>query len=211
MVAGRRDSERPPSPKSPGRPANVAAATVTWPPPRPTSPQVPHRPWDPSSYEEPDLVQDHTRLMYMVVDELVDERVGLSVALWPHADRWGRLRFVDPGGMVKVGTSRDGLRRFLRAKAGKDLNGGAGAPRIGTTFAARVKRETASALLDALRDRAGHGDVRIEDLGRHFERPVNLTEHGRLIAKLAFYGAVLSTLPSQLEKQWTLLGEDVRE
>jgi hypothetical protein len=80
--------------------------------------------------------------------------------------------------------------------------------RIGDTFAARVKKGTTSKLIDTLRRRAGHGEARIKDLGKLVERPVDLTDEGRLLAKLASYGAMLSTLPAHLEDEWRLTKED---
>jgi hypothetical protein len=61
--------------------------------------------------------------------------------------------------------------------------------------------------MDRLRERAGHGEVRIDDLGALLERPVDLTAQGRLIAKLAYYGAVLSTVPTHVAKRWKMSGE----
>lgn len=184
----------------------MAVAAVTWPPPRPVEPRVPHRPWDPGHPEEPALAEEHDRLLYIVVDELVDDWVGLSVAPWPHADREGRLRFVGFDPAVEVGTSSDELLRFLGPRAGKE--GDAPALRVGMTFAARTKEESAASLLERLRDRAGHGEVRIDYLGALLEDPVDLTTQGRLIAKLASYGAMLSTLPRRMEQEWNLDDEE---
>jgi hypothetical protein len=180
---------------------------VTWPPPRPAEPEVPHRPWDPTHPDDPNLVRDHERLLYIVVDELVDDWVGLSVALWPHADQEGRLRFTDSLPGVEIGTSRARLRRFLRSRRGTSDAAPTAPPRIGMTFAARVRNGTASSLMDRLRDRAGHGEVRIDDLGALLEDPVDLSVQGRLIAKLAYYGAVLSTVPTQVAERWKMSGE----
>jgi len=181
----------------------MAAATMTWPPPRPADPEIPHRPWDPRHHDQPTLVEEHDRLLYVVVDELVDDWVGLSVSPWPHADQEGRLRFVDTEPAAEVGTSRDKLLRFLGKEASDD---GAGV-RVGTTFAVRVREGRAASVLERLRDRAGHGEARIENLGTFCESPVDLTPQGRLIAKLASYSAMLSTLPTEVEKQWNLAEE----
>lgn len=182
---------------------------MTWPPPRPPDSEVPHRPWDPTHPDEPNLVRDHERLLYIVVDELVDDWVGLSVALWPHADTEGRLRFADSQPGIQIGSSRAELVRFLRSEsAGEDAR--TAPPRIGLTFAARVRDGTASSLMDRLRERAGHGEVRIDDLGALLEHPVDLTVQGRLIAKLAYYGAVLSTVPTHVAERWKMSGEPRR-
>jgi hypothetical protein len=177
--------------------------TVSWPPPRPPRPKVPHRPWDPKHPLERALVTEHERLLYIVIDEVVEGWVGLSVALWPHADPEGRLRFVDAEGPVEVGTSYETVRRFLQSE-----NAPPQPPRIGTTFTARVKAGTAAKLLGEMRKRAGHGEVRVDDLGRFLERPVDLTEQGRLLAKLACYAAMLSTLPLPLEQRWDLVDDE---
>jgi hypothetical protein len=179
---------------------------VTWPPPRPAEPEVPHRPWDPTHPDDPNLVHDHDRLLYIVVDELVDAWVGLSVALWPHADTEGRLRFVDSQPGIEIGSSRAQLLRFLRSGPNKDAATTA-PPRIGMTFAARVRKGSASSLVDRLRERAGHGEVRIDNLGALLEPPVDLTAQGRLIAKLAYYGAVVSTVPTHVAKHWKMNGD----
>lgn len=179
---------------------------MTWPPPRPEEPEVPHRPWDPRHRRAPGLVKEYDRLVYVVIDEIVEKWVGLSVSLWPHADGDGRLRFIDPRGSVEVGTSLAALKKFLETSEHHDPK--ARKPRVGDTFTARVKKKTAAALLDALRDRAGHGEARIEDLGVLLKSPVDLTEQGRRLAKLASYGAMLSTLPARLEDDWRLTKEN---
>jgi hypothetical protein len=183
------------------------AASVTWPPPRPPEPEVSHRPWDPTHPDEPNLVHDHDRLLYIVVDELVDDWVGLSVAQWPHADAEGRLRFLDSEPGTEIGTSRAKLLRFLRSRPGQKDAATTAPPRIGMTVAARVRDGTASSLIDRLRERAGQGEVRIDDLGALLENPVDLTAQGRLIAKLAYYGAVLSTVPTDVAEHWKMSGE----
>jgi hypothetical protein len=176
--------------------------TMSWPPPRPARDRVPHRPWDPKHPVERNLVNEHQRLVYVVVDEVIEGWIGLSLALWPHADRRGRLRFVDAGGPVAVGSSYESVYRFLASN-----NAAPRPPGIGTTFAARVKEKTAREIAERLKERAGHGEVRVHDLGMYLERPADLTEQGRLLAKLACYAAMLSTLPSAIEEQWNLVDE----
>ncbi|MGH2734418.1 MAG: hypothetical protein ACRDKZ_02465 [Actinomycetota bacterium] len=178
---------------------------MTWPPPRPDPARVPHRPWDPGLPGDPDLAAEHERLLYVVVDEIVEGRAGLSVARWPHADERGRLRFVDPAGAVEVGTSLDALRRFLRAADAI----GAGV-RVGTTFGVRAEGASAAALIDELRGRSEHDEARVDDLASVFGRPIDLTRQGRLLAKLATYGAVLPSLPSSLEQRWNMQTEEDR-
>jgi hypothetical protein len=144
-------------------------------------------------------MKEHDRLVYVVVDEMVGGWAGLSASAWPHADPDGRLRFVDPEGAVEVGTSVEALLRFLETGEHFDP---AKEVRIGFTFAARVRRGAAAGLLGKLRDRAGHGEARIDDLGDFLKEPVDLDEEGRLLAKLASFGAMASTVPEDLEQQW---------
>lgn len=176
---------------------------MTWPPAQPAQPAIPSRPWDP--WEQPNgLVTEHERLVYVVVDEIVEQWAGLSVSRWPDADQHGRLRFLDPQGAVDVGTSRVAVERFLHPE---DPDA---AVRVGHTFAATVRCESAAQLVDALRGQAGHGDAPVDDLGDLFERPVLLTDAGRLLAKLATYGALLSTVPETVASAWKL-EEEVQE
>ena len=179
---------------------------MTWPPPRPEEPQVPHRPWDPGHPAAENLAEEYEHLVYVVVDEIIEGWVGLSLAAWPHADPEGRLRFIDPGDPVEIGTPLSTLRRFLessehRHREARDV-------RIGSTFTARVSKGTAAELLEDLRDRAGRGEARVDDLGSLLERPLDLTKQGRLLAKLASFGAMLSTLPSEVEDRWRLEEEE---
>ena len=190
----------------------MGAASVSWPPPRPPEKPIDDRPWDPGHSQEPTLHEEADRLVYVVVDEVIDTWVGLSMAPWPHADSEGRLRFRGQHGPVEVGTSRKALEEFLatakKDRSGKRGDAGADAQsvpiRIGMTFGARVKRGRAASLLDRLDDHAAHGEARIDDLAKILTRPVDLTDKGRLLAKLAAYGAVLSTLPEHLGEKWRL-------
>jgi hypothetical protein len=162
----------------------------------------------------------------VVIDEVFEDWVGLSFAPWPHADSEGRLRFPEERGPIEVGTSMEALKKFLATepprKAAKDhpAESVTSAERkkekekkkkeklpIGTTFAARVKDGRADRLLERLRDQAAHDEARIDDLSTMLTRPVDLTDKGRLLAKLASYGAVLSTLPSEAEDEWGLTEE----
>jgi hypothetical protein len=199
----------------------VEIAAVTWPPPRPTEPSIEGRPWDPRLSEEPNLYKESKRLVYVVVDEIIEGWVGLSVAPWPQADEKGRLRFPTNGGPIEVGTPLKALERFLapaRRKSRPSRTEGNGQQadasedqdsrvRIGKTFAARTKSSNAGPLLKRLRDHAAHGEVRIDKLNTIFTRPVDLTDKGRMLARLASYGAVLSKLPSEAEKKWRLTKE----
>jgi hypothetical protein len=194
---------------------------VTWPPPRPAESPRAGRPWDPGLSEEPNLHKESKRLVYVVVDEIIEGWVGLSVAPWPQADEKGRLRFPANGGPIEVGTPLEALKRFLAPAHRKGQASGTGGNgrragasedqdsriRIGMTFAARVKGSNADPLLKRLRDQASHGEVRIDNLGTILTHPVDLTDKGRMLARLASYGAVMSTLPLKAEKEWGLTEE----
>jgi len=171
---------------------------MTWPPPHPEQPDVPHRPWDPRHPGAKELVNEHDRLVYVVIDEIIEDWVDLSVSLWPHADADGRLRFFDPQGAVDLGTTRDAFQGFL---ASGDLpTGDVG---IGQSFAARVKTGTAAELLAKLRapPEQRQDTTALSEL---LQRPVDLTKQARMLARLASYGALLSTLPAELEGRWGL-------
>jgi hypothetical protein len=56
----------------------------------------------------------------------------------------------------------------------------------------------AAKLLEVLRDRAGSGEARVPDLGEFLRDPVDLSDKGRLLAKLASFGAMASTVPEGL-------------
>ena len=179
------------------------------------------RPWDPSHPLQRSLHRESKRLVYVVVDETFEDSVGLSFAPWPHADDAGRLRFPDDGDPIEVSTSRKSLQRFLatetaegsaagRSRSGdraRESKGDAVDVRIGMTFGARVKQGLATRLLERLRHRAAHGQVRIDDLRTFLNRPVDLTDQGRLLAKLASYGAFSSTLPREVGERWRLTDE----
>jgi hypothetical protein len=108
-----------------------------------------------------------------------------------------------PAARIDVSTTGVALRHFLNPK-----DPGAAEPRIGHTFAAQVKKGSAAKLLEVLRDRAESGRDRIDDLGKILKDPVDITQQGRQLAKLASYGAMLSTLPSELAGEWNIEEEE---
>jgi hypothetical protein len=173
---------------------------VTWVPDPPTEEGL-DRPWNPKLRSEPGLDKEHARLVYIVIDETVGDWVGLSLAPWPHADERGRLRFIGTASPIEVGTEGDALLEFLKTGSHFDPKAEV---RIGSTFAARTRRGTAAKLLESLRDKAGHGEVRIRDLGAILKDPVDLTTKGRRLAQLASFGALLSTVPEKAQEKWQL-------
>ncbi|HEX6665825.1 MAG TPA: hypothetical protein VF081_04460 [Solirubrobacterales bacterium] len=52
--------------------------------------------------------------VYLAVDEIVGDRVGLSVARWPGVDDHGRLRFADSSEDELLGASLENFREFVR-------------------------------------------------------------------------------------------------
>jgi hypothetical protein len=82
---------------------------------------------------------------YVVVDEIVDERIGLSASPWPGRDERGRLRFADPEQDQLVGVAREAFEEFVRKNR--------------VVGAVAADREPDPGVADALRER----EVRIGD------------------------------------------------
>jgi len=171
---------------------------VSWPPPRPTEDTGPTRPWDPEHPLDSKLKEDSEQLLYIVVDEIIEEWIGLSVSVWPVADPEGRLRFLDPEGPVEISTRMKAAQNFLLAAPIARETSPAERLRVGASFAARVKGQNARSVLESLRERAGLGEARVDELSDLFENPVDLTEKGRLIARLAYYGAILPAVRKEV-------------
>jgi hypothetical protein len=74
-------------------------------------------PWVPRTLES---VIDDEELSeawaYVVVDEIVDGRIGLSISRWPWLDTGGRLRFDDADADESVGVSLEGFQGLLRSR-----------------------------------------------------------------------------------------------
>jgi hypothetical protein len=130
---------------------------------------------------------DLGRLKYIAVEEVVGDAVGLSVSDWPAADGKGRLRFTAGGAPIReVGAgakdlcsvlSRGGIRRVPPhgAQPGRRVL------RVGDVFAAEV---------DALPD----AEEEVEAVAAWLTGPVfDITSDARLVAKLAYYGALTET------------------
>lgn len=120
-------------------------------------------------------------LSYVVVDEIVDDDVGLDVSPWPWADREGRLRFLD-GVRAHIGCPRAALQAQLYGPGGP-------APRIGDVFGVRLRPEARRRLA------ASPAAVRVGDLRALFDGPVyDLSEAARTVSKLAYFGAMATVL-----------------
>jgi hypothetical protein len=120
---------------------------------------------------------DLERLTYIVVDEIVEDTVGLSLHPWPDADREGRLRFQAGKAAARVAVPKRDWCDFLRGlDLGFSLERGGRGPRVGDAFAAEVNASP----------------------GRTWRRPLtrwipgalhDLTREARKVAKLAYYGS----------------------
>lgn len=140
------------------------------------------RPW-----KAPSLQKEHVdleRLTYVVVDEIVDDTVGLSLSPWPKADPDGRLRFGVEDDPRHVGVDLRDLCTFLTKKRGMEFVPISRRPaehakrelRIGTVFAVEVKTPKSSEWK--------------RPLDKHVDRVFDITSDAREVAKLAYYGAM---------------------
>jgi hypothetical protein len=117
------------------------------------------------------------RLTYIVVDEIVEETVGLTLNPWPDADDEGRLRFPADKAVVRVSVPRTEWCDFLSGWGlGFALEHGARAPRVGDAFAAEVRPSTSR--------KWRHPLTRWIPGTLH-----DVTKEARKVAKLAFYGS----------------------
>jgi hypothetical protein len=126
-------------------------------------------------------------LTYLVIDEIVDDRVELILSPWPAADEHGRLRFdrLDDSLPVVVDLHElEGLYvRWLER-----------GPRPGDAFAVEVARD-----VDA---RAQEGPIPVDDLlvGSVYD----ISAEARKVAKLAHYASVAEILDDQEVTAWHL-------
>ena len=84
-----------------------------WPPAAVSPEATPHNPWRPASLGavfDDSFAEDHA---YVVVDEMVDNGIGLSVAPWPEVDEGGRLRFAPEEDQQLLGADRDAFEAAL--------------------------------------------------------------------------------------------------
>lgn len=171
---------------------------MTWPPPHPVENLGSTQAWDPKHPLDPKLKAESNKLLYIVVDEIIEEWVGLSVSVWPEADSEGRLRFIDPQGPVEISTTKKALQDLLRGAPTTQETPPEELVRVGATFGARVKEQDAAILLESLRERANRGDARVDEFVPLVEGPVDLTEKGREAAKLAHFGAMLPVVRKEV-------------
>ena len=179
---------------------------MSWLPPPPETRARGVRPWRPPSIG--DIETD--RLTYVVVDEIVDNSVGLSVSEWPQVDEQGRVRFLDPAPARLVAAAADALSAFLaehRKVAGERVEGLSENQRrelverpvrIGDAFAVRVDRKALETLEEVSNSDKGPFRLKDEHLANPqswMEPPVHdISGEAREAAKASFYGAVAPVL-----------------
>jgi hypothetical protein len=131
-------------------------------------------------------------LRYVVLDEMVDDDVGLALWPWPMADGSGRLRFRDLDQRLEVGLTREDLEQQLYA------GWRARRPRVGDVFAARPDD-------DALEEVRAGKEVWDRPLTDLFPGPVyDITVEARHIAKLAYYASVTPVMRTGEPVRWEL-------
>jgi len=155
------------------------------------SPDPERRPWRPPSLARLAEPVDVAGLTYIVVEELIrPDRVGLSLASWPVADRNGRLRFHGDG-PAHVGVALSALTDYLARHRVAGPRGRRRPLRVGDVFAAVV-----GGLGDHAHDDTDTEPIWIEGLDSWLVPPVyDLTADAREVAKLAYYAGVSAVWP----------------
>lgn len=129
-----------------------------------------------------DAADAAARLSYVVVDEIVDGAVGLTVAPWPYADEEGRLRFLGDDHRLQVGVGKAELEQQLY-EPGR-------LARIGDVFGAELRPEWRSGDI-------GDDEPWADGPDEVFQGVVyDLTQAARTVSKLAYYSAVAAVIPS---------------
>ena len=127
-----------------------------------------------------DAAEIAARLSYIVVDEIVDDAIGLTISTWPYADADGRLRFLRGDDRIELGVSRRVLRQMYSEER-------VGTMRVGDVFAAQLTPRAAQVLADRGEDDPVWG----ESLDGLLDGAVyDLTQAARTVSKLAYYGAM---------------------
>ncbi|MGH3666240.1 MAG: hypothetical protein ACRDU8_09190, partial [Egibacteraceae bacterium] len=130
---------------------------------------------------------------HVVVEEIVEAVVGLTVSVWPVADTRGRLRFPRLNERREVGLAlavlHDELYRGWLARL----------PRVGDVFATELSDGATRWLVD-------HPDaVWRRPVAELVAGPVyDVTAEARTAAKLAFHAAVGDVVPPPAAQAWGL-------
>jgi hypothetical protein len=80
------------------------------------SPDQQHTPWRPPSLGELPVDEELARHLYVVVEEEIDDVVGLLVSPWPCARDDGRLKFHSDAPEVEVAVDRHELQERLASR-----------------------------------------------------------------------------------------------
>lgn len=148
--------------------------------------EVPPRPWLPGQLRKAGYdMKTVANLTYIVVEEIVGDRVGLSLCGWPDADPEGRLRF-PLATLERVGVDRGDLHELVARRHGKTADVDI---RIGDAFAAEVIHP-------------------IEPGARPetwMKEPLEITAEARKLSKLAFFAATTSVIEKDDAKRWSML------
>lgn len=148
-------------------------------------------PWVPRSLRR---LKDPSDLSYVVVDEMDERIVRLSVSPWPVIDAYGRLRFYVRGETIQVGVPRRALQGFL-SRNRRPARSATRPVRIGDVFAFKVKGEVSD-----------EGFYRPEDwIGRP---AYDISADARDAAKASFYAAVTPTLRPKIDAEIIALAEE---
>ena len=146
--------------------------------------------WQPEGLDLPGATLQ--TLSYVVVDEVVENAVRLSVSAWPSVDEAGRLRFEGGERPRSVPADLKQLRTFVKAK--RAGGGRSSQIRMGTVLAVRVEKSVLPEpeSNEEMREHA-FSKPRLPD--EWMEPPVyDITGAARDKAKEAFYAAVAPTV-----------------
>ena len=149
------------------------------------------RPWVPRALSR---LKDPSALSYVVVDEMDERIVRLSVSPWPVIDAYGRLRFYLGGETLQVGVPRRALQEFL-GRHRRPARISTRPIRIGDVFAFKVKAEVSD-----------EGFYRPDDwIGKP---TYDISADAREAAKASFYAAVTPTLEPKVDAEIIAMAEE---
>jgi hypothetical protein len=159
-----------------------------------SAPEV-RRPWVPACLAKEFTADDVGGLVYVVVDEMVGDHVGLTINPWPYADADGRLRFPDRDQAFELALSKEDLAEQLYQPLGLERS-----PRVGDVFALRLS-ERGRDLLARGEDVHWRDPVRELMVGRIYD----ISHEARKVAKLALYAMAAVPLSRAEAKEWLVL------
>ncbi|HEX3172681.1 MAG TPA: hypothetical protein VHQ43_00500 [Solirubrobacterales bacterium] len=139
---------------------------------------------------------------YVVVEEKIDQVVGLLVSEWPRGGAGGHPVFASGGSEEEVTVDLDGLQRRLARREVPDTVESSAGPRV--TRRAIQRRKVAVGDVYAARlasPEAGEGPQEAADrfgVERWLEEVVDITASGREAAKAATYEALTPRLKPEV-------------